>query len=108
MADYRQSCANPACGYTGFSGHVDGCYVVAQSIAREKARRAEEKRLDEEGRAYWSVKSEEEFFAELKALEDEISAAEKLHIQRNFAYDVLRDQWLLRKYLDYRRTTSGD
>ena len=104
MADYRLDCSNPACNYNGFNGHVDGCYNLAVSLQMAKERKQKQEQEDAEGRAYWSDLAQEQMFAELKTLEDEISTAEKLRIKRNYAYDILRDKYLIQKYFDYRKT----
>ena len=102
MADYRQECRNPACGWNGFNGHAPGCPVPLESAQREKALRDKHAREDAEGRAYWESLPEEQMFAELNDLERQIKAARALERKRNYAYDVLRSTYRLRTYLDQR------
>jgi hypothetical protein len=104
MADYSLECRNPACGWNGFNGHSPGCTVPLESAQRQRELKEKHDKEDAEGRAYWEALPKEQMFAELKALEEQIKAARALERKRNYAYDVLRSNWQLRNYLDYRKT----
>lgn len=56
MADYRQDCINPGCGYTGFSGHSDCCPYSprhSQWVQREQFRKQAEAKGYKKSGEYW-------------------------------------------------------
>lgn len=103
MADYRQSCSNPACSYTGFSGHSPGCPVPAESRARERERQEKRQAEDKKWNDFFASMSDEEVFSYIQACENELARVVKYRKRRDRGMDYLRSRGKAFKYIDWRR-----
>jgi hypothetical protein len=103
MADYRQSCRNPACSYTGFSGHSPGCPVPYEAAQRERERKAAEAKEDLAWKDFFADMSETEIFEYVAHCEDEIAKVAKFERRLRRARDYMNRNYLGRNYLDWKR-----
>jgi hypothetical protein len=103
MADYRQSCSNPGCKYTGFSGHSPGCPVPFKEQLAAR-RRIEEKNEED---AYWhdffSNMTNEELFEYAEQADKKILALKKYEKRKARVLAYMRDKYKISDYLDWKR-----
>lgn len=103
MADYRQFCANPACGYNGFNGHSPGCPVPAEQDAYRKELQRRRDEEDAAWRNFFDGMSEESLFQYAADAQKGMEDARKYELRWNRVREYMQRKYKLSRYLKSRR-----
>jgi hypothetical protein len=98
MADYRQECNFPGCGYTGFTPHSPAHLKVIEAQQAEDRKQAE---IEKKQRLFPFMEVHDEtLFGVIESLDARAKEAESEY--RN-AFDAMIERGLQEKYLSWRR-----
>ena len=98
MADYRQECPNSECNYSGFTGHVEGCWAVEAGRQYAAEQKALKEAREAERRAPFMDLEPEDLFETILVLNQEYFDAQR---KLNAARDAVDKRGLNRQYLNF-------